>query len=113
MDTTRLICVPDDFVKKLVDLWNSFLSGQTEWPDSPKIVTPKKKETTKSMMDVRPHNTLIAIPSPLQSLDQEIVNLISFIAPWPIRGSLAHRSSQDLYMFVKLKLEQSHLSNVP
>ena len=45
MDTTRLTCVPDDLLKKLVELWNSFLSGQSEWPDSmklAKIVTPKK-----------------------------------------------------------------------
>ena len=57
MDTTRLTCVPHDLLQKLVDLWNDFLSGQTEWPDSlkmAKIVTPKKKEVTKSMMDVRP-----------------------------------------------------------
>ena len=59
MDTARLTCVPgpNDFLQKLVELWNSFLSGQKEWPDSmktAKIVTPKKKDVTKSMMDVRP-----------------------------------------------------------
>ena len=57
MDTTRLTCVPNDLLKKLVELWNSFLSGQSEWPDSlklAKIVTPQKQEVTKSMMDVRP-----------------------------------------------------------
>ena len=57
MDTTRLMCVPHDLLQKLVDLWNDFLSGQTEWPDSlkmAKIVTPKKKDVTKTMMDVRP-----------------------------------------------------------
>ena len=57
MDTTRLTCVPIDLLSKLVELWNSFLLGQCEWPDSmklAKIVTPKKKEVTKSMMDVRP-----------------------------------------------------------
>ena len=57
MDTARLTCVPNDFLQKLVELWNSFLSGQSEWPDSmktAKIVTTKKKDVTKSMMDVRP-----------------------------------------------------------
>ena len=52
-----MTCVPDDLLCKLVELWNKFLSGQTEWPNSlklAKIVTPKKKEITKSMMDVRP-----------------------------------------------------------
>ena len=52
-----MTCVPDDLLGKLVELWNRFLSGQTEWPNPlklAKIVTPKKKEITKSMMDVRP-----------------------------------------------------------
>ena len=55
--TTRLTCVPIALLKKLVELWNSFLLGQRVWPDSmklAKIVTPRKKEVTKSMMDVRP-----------------------------------------------------------
>ena len=57
MDTTGLTCVPIDLLKKLVELWNSFLLGHVDWPDTmklAKIVTPKKKEVTNSMMDVRP-----------------------------------------------------------
>ena len=57
MDTTRLTCVPIDLLNKLVELWNSFLLGHEDWPDTmklAKIVTPKKKEVTNSMMDVRP-----------------------------------------------------------
>ena len=57
MDTTRLTCVPIDLLNKLVELWNSFLLGHVDWPDTmklAKIVTPKKKEVTNSMMDVRP-----------------------------------------------------------
>ena len=50
-------CVPHGMLKKLLDLWNDFLSGDTPWPDTlqmAKIVTPQKKDVTKSMMDVRP-----------------------------------------------------------
>ena len=52
-----LMCVPDCMLEKLIQLWNGFLDGQFPWPQNlhfAKIVTPKKKETTLSMMDVRP-----------------------------------------------------------
>ena len=57
LDATRLTCVPTDLLHKLVELWNSFLLGHEDWPENmklAKIVTPKKKEVTNSMMDVRP-----------------------------------------------------------
>ena len=57
LDATRLTCVPTDLLHKLVELRNSFLLGHEDWPENmklAKIVTPKKKEVTNSMMDVRP-----------------------------------------------------------
>ena len=99
-----LMCVPDCLLEKLIQLWNDFLDGQSSWPQNlhfAKIVTPKKKETTLSMMDVRPITILSLLYRVLsKTWTKKLLTKIASFAPWPIRGSLMHRSSQDLYMFL-------------
>ena len=63
MDTTRLTCVPIDLLNKLVELWNSFLLGHEDWPDTMKLakIVTQKKKVTNSMMDVRPITILLLV----------------------------------------------------
>ena len=99
-----LMCVPDSLLEKLIQLWNGFLDGECSWPTNlhlAKIVTPKKKEVTLSMMDVRPITILSLLYRVLsKTWTKKLLVKIASFAPWPIRGSLMHRSSQDLYMFL-------------
>ena len=99
-----LMCVPDVFLENLIALWNGFLDGHCSWPTNlhfAKIVTPKKKEITLSMMDVRPITILSLLYRVLsKTWTKKLLFNIAMFAPWPIRGSLMYRSSQDLYMFL-------------
>ena len=110
-----LMCVPDCLLEKLIQLWNDFLDGQSSWPQNlhfAKIVTPKKKETTLSMMDVRPITILSLLYRVLsKTWTKKLLTKIASFAPWPIRGSLMHRSSQDLYMFLHSDLKKPMLLN--
>ena len=86
-----LMCVPDCLLDKLIQLWNEFLDGKSQWPQNlhfAKIVTPKKKETTLSMMDVRPITILSLLYRVLsKTWTKKLLTKIASFAPWPIRGS--------------------------
>ena len=86
-----LMCVPDCLLDKLIQLWNEFLDGKSQWPQTlhfAKIVTPKKKETTLSMMDVRPITILSLLYRVLsKTWTKKLLTKIASFAPWPIRGS--------------------------
>ena len=86
-----LMCVPDCLLDKLIRLWNEYLDGKSQWPQTlhfAKIVTPKKKETTLSMMDVRPITILSLLYRVLsKTWTKKLLTKIASFAPWPIRGS--------------------------
>ena len=99
-----LQCVPVALVETLVMLWNELLDGTRQWPSTlnvAKVVTPKKKSITKSMMDVRPITILSLLYRILsKTWTKKLLSKIATFASWPIQRSLAHRLPQDLYMFL-------------
>ena len=59
-----LTCVPKPLLSQLVELWNAFTDGKSSWPAAlnfAKIVTPKMKNITLPMMDVRPITILLLL----------------------------------------------------